>query len=97
MDFFEVSRSDRNGKVVLPSFYASRAAAIEAALASASLDVIQIMLNGGDGILMVQREGEFVRIMLAGSTNVPLITYAVAIVETDSADNEEIVFSMNLR
>jgi hypothetical protein len=95
MDFYQVSRSSLKGKEYLPSFYASHLAAIEAALASASLDVIQVMTTGGDGILMIQREGDFVRVMLAGSKSI--VTYHVTTVETDSTEGEEIVFTMNLR
>jgi len=95
MDFYQVSRSSFDGKEYLPSFYASHSAAIEAALASASLDVIQIMGSGGDGILMVQRENDFVRILLAESKS--LITYHISTVETDDAEHEEIVFSLKLR
>lgn len=94
MNFYQVSRSSLDGQHMLPSFYVSHLAAIEAALASASLDVIQVMTTGGDGILMIQREGDFVRVMLTESKT--FITYHITTVETDEAENEEIVFSLRI-
>lgn len=97
MDFYQVSRSDRDGKTVLPSYYASHLAAMEAAIASLSLDAASVLTDGGDGIVMMHREGDFARLLLAADPGCEaLVTYCVTTVETESAESEEIVLSMRI-
>lgn len=91
---FEVSRSDRNGKVLLPSYYASEVSAREAAISSLSLDAASVLTSGGDGIVMMQSEGNLVRLMLASDPGTPpLVTYAIEIVDLDTAKGEEVDYS----
>lgn len=88
---YQVTRSDSAGATMLPNFFASRLAAMEAALASLSIDALNILMDGGDGWVMLQREDDTCRLLVADK---PFIIYTVERVELDTASSEEIVLSM---
>lgn len=89
---YQVTRSDSAGATMLPSFFASRLAAMEAALASLSIDALTMLNDGGDGWVMLQREGDCCRLLVADK---PFIIYTVERVDIDTASSEEIVLSMD--
>ena len=88
---YQVTRSDLAGATMLPNYFASRLAAIEAAIATCSLDAATLLMEGGDGKVVIERNDNFVKLFVADK---PFIIYAVERVELADAPSEEIVLSM---
>lgn len=89
---YQVTRSDLAGATMLPNYFASRLAAMEAAVASCSLDAAHLLIEGGDGKVVIERNGDFVKLFVADK---PFIIYAVERVELANAETEEIILSMD--
>jgi len=89
---YQVTRSDLAGATMLPNYFASHLAALEAAIATCSLDAATILMDGGDGKVVIERDGSFVKLFVADK---PFIIYAVERVELANAETEEIVLSMD--
>ena len=90
---YQVTRSDSAGATMLPNFFATHLAAMEAALATISLDAAKVLMDGGDGKITLQRDGDFARLLIGDK---PFVVYHVQRVELENAETEEIVFTTDL-